>query len=58
MTLSKGSEGREGILGEGFSKRSKRRRHLPKFQTFKKFEQIFFWTDRQTARPTYRHCGL
>ena len=40
--------------GEGFSRRSKRRRHLPRIQTFTKFVQIFFG---QTDRPTDRQTG-
>ena len=39
-------------------RRSKRRQHLPKIRTFKKFGQIFFWkvfgTDRQTDIVVHR----
>ena len=48
-----GGEGKGGG-GEVYLRRSKRRRHLPKIWTLKKFGQ-FFWdrpTDRQTDRPT------
>ena len=60
MPLYKGGEGRgrewrggmrRGGVGEGFLRRSKRRRHLPKIRTFKKFGQFFF------KRPTDNHCG-
>ena len=46
--------GGEERVGEVFLRRRKRRRHLPKIWTFKKFGQIFFWTDRPTDRHTNR----
>ena len=42
-----GDEG-EGRGGEVLLRRSKRRRHLPKIRTFKKFRFFFGQTDRQT----------
>ena len=39
--------------GEGFLRRRKRRRHLPKVRTFKKFGNVFFGQiDQQTDRQT------
>ena len=45
MTLLKGGEGRGW---EGFLRRSKRIRHLPKTRTFNKFGKIYGQADRQT----------
>ena len=50
--------GGEGKGGEGFFRRSRRRRHLPKIRTFKEFGHICFWTDRQTDIVVLREVTL